>query len=138
MSSFSNYNTNNIKSVTLAPFFLALFLKIHSILKFLIRGVLLPKLIRWLISLIPLIRSSVFKRLAYYFKLVAIILLLSEIMPAYLHYTKKGLVCIIIIALFSCQLSSYAKCIKSNICSFCNIHLMSNAKCTFLIYFYTF
>ena len=47
----------------------------------------------------PLIRSLVFKRLAYYFKLVAVILLLSKIMPTYSYYAEKGLVYIIIIAL---------------------------------------
>ena len=50
----------------------------------------------------PFIKSLVFKRLAYYFKLVAVILLLSKIMPTYSRYTEKGLVYIIIIALFSC------------------------------------
>ena len=45
MSSLSNYNTNNTKSITLAPSSLALSLKIYSILKSLIRGMLLPKLI---------------------------------------------------------------------------------------------
>ena len=49
----------------------------------------------------PLVRSLAFKRAAYYFKLVAVILLLSEIMPTYSHYAEKGLVYIIIIALFS-------------------------------------
>ena len=46
-----------------------------------IRGVLLPKLIWWLISLIPPIRFLAFKCAAYYFKLVAVILLLNKIMP---------------------------------------------------------
>ena len=45
MSSLSNRNINNTRSGTLTPSFLALSLKIHSILKFLIRGVLLSKLI---------------------------------------------------------------------------------------------
>jgi hypothetical protein len=49
----------------------------------------------------PFIRSSVFKRLAYHSKLVAVILLLNEIMPTYSYYTEKGLVCIIIAALSS-------------------------------------
>ena len=46
----------------------------------------------------PPIRSSVFKRAAYYFKLVAVILLLSKIMPTYSYYIEKGLVYIVIIA----------------------------------------
>ena len=49
----------------------------------------------------PPIRSLVFKYSACYFKLVAVILLLSKIMPTYSRYTKKGLVYITIIALSS-------------------------------------
>ena len=49
------------------------------------------------------IRSLVFKRLTYYFKLVAIILLLSKIIPTYFYCVEKGLVYIIIIAFFSRQ-----------------------------------
>ena len=45
------------------------------------------------------VRSLVFKRLACYFKLVAIILLLGKIIPTYFYCAEKGLVCIIIIAL---------------------------------------
>ena len=89
-------------------------------------------------SLIPLIRSSAFKRLAYYFKLVAVILSLSEIMPTYFYYTEKGLIYITIIALFSRQPSFYIKCIKLNICSSCNIRLVLNAKYIFFAYYYAF
>ena len=46
----------------------------------------------------PFIRSLVFKCTAYYSKLVAVILLLSEIMPTYSRYVKKRLVYIAIIA----------------------------------------
>jgi hypothetical protein len=46
----------------------------------------------------PPVRFLVFKHCAY---IVALILLLSEIMPTYWRYTEKGLVYIIIIALFS-------------------------------------
>jgi hypothetical protein len=49
----------------------------------------------------PLIRSLVFKHLAYHFKLVVVILLFSEIMPTYSYYMEKGLVYIIIAALFN-------------------------------------
>jgi hypothetical protein len=49
----------------------------------------------------PFVRSLIFKHLAYRSKLVAVILLLSEIMPFYSYCTEKGLVYIIIIALFS-------------------------------------
>ena len=87
-------------------------------------------------SLMPFIRFLVSKYLAYYFKLVAVILLLNKIIPIYSYYAEKGLVYIIIIALFSCQLSFYIKCTKLNMCSSCNIKLVSNVKCIFLIYFY--
>jgi hypothetical protein len=49
----------------------------------------------------PFIRSSVFKCLTHRFKLVAMILLLSEIMPSYSYCKEKGLVYIVIIAPFS-------------------------------------
>ena len=47
----------------------------------------------------PLIRSLVSKRLAYCFKLVAVILSLGEIMPTCSYYAEKGLVYIIIVTL---------------------------------------
>ena len=50
----------------------------------------------------PFIKSLVPKRSTYYFKLVAVILLLSKIMPAYSYYTEKKLIYIIIAAPFSC------------------------------------
>ena len=74
----------------------------------------------------PPVRSLTSERRAY---IISIILLLSEIMPIYSRYTKKKLVYIIIIALFSHQPSFYLKCIKSNMCLSCNIRLVSNAKC---------
>ena len=83
--------------------------------------------------LMPPIRSSVSKCAARYFKLVAVILLFSKIMPTYFCYMLKGLVCIIIIAPLSCQPSSCAKCTKLNMRLFCNIRLISNIKYTFLI-----
>jgi hypothetical protein len=49
----------------------------------------------------PPIRSLVFKCLARHSKLVAVILLLSKIMPSCSCYTEKGLVYIVIAALFS-------------------------------------
>jgi hypothetical protein len=95
-------NTTSIsKSVILAPSSSALFLKILSISKSLIRGVLCPNSIYWLLFLIPLIRSLVFKCLACHFKLIVVILSLGEIMPSYSCYTEKGLVYIIIVALSS-------------------------------------
>ena len=46
----------------------------------------------------PFIRSLAFERTAYYFKLVAVIFLLSEIIPTCSYYMKKELVYIAIIA----------------------------------------
>ena len=85
----------------------------------------------------PFIRSLVSKRTTYYFKLVAVILLLGKIMPTYSYYAEKGLVYIIIIALFSYQPSSYIKYTKLNMYSSCNIHLMFNAKYIFFARLYT-
>ena len=73
----------------------------------------------------PFIRSLASKRRVY---IVAVILLLSEIMPSCSHYKEKKLVYIIIITPSSCQPSSYIKCTKSNIRSSCNIRSVSNAK----------
>ena len=64
----------------------------------------------------PPIRSLVSKRTAYYFKLVAVILLLGKIMPTCSCYIEKGLVYVIIIALSNYQPSSYIKCTKLNMC----------------------
>ena len=61
--------------------------------------------------------------------IVAVILLLSEIMPIYSYCTKKKLVYITIAAFFNCQPFSYIKCIKSNIYLSYNIKSVSNAKC---------
>ena len=88
-------------------------------------------------SLIPLIRFSASKRTAYYFKLVAVIFLLSKIMPTYSYYVEKGLVYIIIIAPLGCQPSSYTKYTKLNIRLSCNIKSVFNAKCIFLLRLYT-
>ena len=85
----------------------------------------------------PPIRSLAFKRLTYYFKLVAVILLLGEIISTYSQYTEKGLVYITIIALSNRQPSSYIKCTKLNICSSYNIYLVFNGKCMFLARLYT-
>ena len=84
-------------------------------------------------SLIPLIRFLASKRRTY---IVAVILLFSEIMPTYSCYILKGLVYIIIIALLGCQPSSYTKYTKLNICLFCNIRLVFNIKCMYLIRLY--
>ena len=69
----------------------------------------------------PPIRFLVSKCSAYYFKLVAIIFSLSEIMPICSCCTEKGLVYIVIAALSSCQPSLYTEYIKLNIYTLCNI-----------------
>ena len=79
----------------------------------------------------PLIRSLVSKYCTY---IIAVILLLSEIMPTYSYCVLKGLVYIIIIALLSRQPSSCTKYTKLNICSSCNVYLVSDAKYIFLVY----
>ena len=66
----------------------------------------------------PLIRFLASVR---YILLAISISLDGEIMSPYFCYTKKGLVCVIIIAPFSCQPSSYFKCTKANTCSLCDI-----------------
>jgi hypothetical protein len=86
----------------------------------------------------PPIRSLIFKYLAHHSKLIAVILLFSEIMPSCSYYTEKGLVYIIIIALSSRQLFFYSECIKLNIRLSCNIYSISNAECIyFTICLYT-
>ena len=79
----------------------------------------------------PPIRSSVSKCAARYFKLVAVILLLGEIMPTYSYYMEKGLVYVAIMALSSRQPSSCTKYTKSNIRLSYNIYSVSNAKYIF-------
>ena len=63
-----------------------------------------------------------------YIYIILVILLLSKIMPIYSCYTKKKLVCIIIIAPSNYQTFFYFKCIKSNIHLFCNVKLILDAK----------
>ena len=77
----------------------------------------------------PFIRSLVFKRTTRRFKLVAVILLLSKIMPTYSYCVEKGLVYITIIVSLGRQPFSYTKCTKLNIRSSCDIKLVSDAKC---------
>ena len=76
----------------------------------------------------PLIRSLASECRAY---TVAVILLLSEIMPSYSCCEEKKLVYIAIIAFFSCQPSFYIKCTKLNIYLSCNVRSMSNIKSVF-------
>ena len=60
--------------------------------------------------------------------IVAVILLLSEIMPSCSCYKDKKLVYIIIVTLFSHQLSFYVECTKLNIYLSYNVILVSNAE----------
>ena len=66
----------------------------------------------------PSVRSLVSK---YCTSIIAIILLLSKIMPMCSCCIKKKLVYVVIIAPFNYQPSSYFKCIKLNIYLFCDI-----------------
>ena len=135
MSSLSNRNVNNTRSVILASSSSASSLKVQFILKSAIRGILLFKLIWWPISLIPFTKSSASKRLIRCFKLVAVILSLGKIMPTYSCCAVKGLVYIIIIVLFNCLPSSFVECTKLNMRFFCNVCLVSNAKYIFFARF---
>ena len=80
----------------------------------------------------PFIKSLVSKRCT---RVIAVILLLSEIMPTYSCCVLKGLVCIAIIAFLGRQPSSYTKYTKLNMRLSCNIRSVSNAKYIFLIRF---
>ena len=84
----------------------------------------------------PPVRSLAFKRTARHFKLIAVIFLLSKIMPIYSYYMEKGLVYVAIIAPLGRQPSFYAKCTKLNIRLSYNVRLVSNAKYMFLICLY--
>ena len=66
----------------------------------------------------PPVRSLASGHRAY---IVAVILLLSKIIPTYSRCAKKKLVCVIIIAPFSCQPSSYSEYIKLNMRLSCDI-----------------
>ena len=81
----------------------------------------------------PPVRSLVFKRRT---RIVAVILLLSKIIPTYSCYVLKGLVYITIIVLFSYQPSFYTKCTKLNIRLSYNVRLVSAIKCIYFIYLY--
>ena len=73
----------------------------------------------------PPIRSLASERRAY---TVAVILLLSEIMPSCSCYKEKKLVYIIIVAPFNRQPFFCVKCTKLNIHLSCNVKLVSNTK----------
>ena len=81
----------------------------------------------------PPVRSLASKRRAC---IVAVILLLSEIMPTCSCCVLKGLVYIAIIAPLGRQPFFYAEYTKLNMHSSYNVRLVSNAKCIYLICFY--
>ena len=83
----------------------------------------------------PSIRSLVF---IYYILLAISIFLNGEIMSPYSYCMKKGLVYIIIIDLFSRQLSSYLECIKANTYFLCDMRSVSLNKYIFLTCFTSF
>ena len=68
--------------------------------------------------------------------MVAVIFLLSKIMPTYSHCVSKGLVYVTIIAPLGRQPSSYTKYTKLNMYLSCNIRLVSIAKCVCLMHSY--
>ena len=80
----------------------------------------------------PFVRSLVSK---HYACVIAVILLLSEIIFTYSCCVLKGLVYIVIIAPLGYQPSFYTKYTKLNMRLSCDVRLVSNAKCTFFIYF---
>ena len=88
-----NWHTYITIFITLSPPPLALSLKILPISRSSIRGIVSSCLIYCHPSLMPPSVASV-----YYAILVALILSISEVMPSYSHYIKKGLVYIIIMA----------------------------------------
>ena len=79
----------------------------------------------------PPVRSSASKRRAC---VVAVILLLSKIMPTCSCCVLKGLVYVVIIAPLGRQPFFYTKYTKLNIYLSCNIRSVSNAKYIYLIY----
>ena len=79
----------------------------------------------------PFIKLSAFKRRTL---LAASISLNGEIISLCSHYTKKGLVYIIIINFFSRQLFFYTECTKLNTYVLYNVRLISLNKYAFLYY----
>jgi hypothetical protein len=86
----------------------------------------------------PPIKSLVFKCLACHSKLIAVILLFNKIMPPCSYYMEKGLVYIVITALFNCYPFFCLECMKLNMHLSYNIYSIFDAKCIYLtIYLYT-
>ena len=66
-----------------------------------------------------------------YILLAISISLNSKIISPYSYYAKKGLVYVVIMALFSRQPSSCFKCIKANTCSLYDMRSVSTNKYIF-------
>ena len=122
-SCLTNWYISIIVAVILFPPSLALSLKILSIFRLSIRGIVSFYLICCHPSLMPPSIASI-----YHATLVALILSINKVMPSCSYYIKKGLVYITIIALSSYQPLSYTKYIKLNICLSYNIYSISNIK----------
>ena len=90
---FTNWYTSIIKSITLSSPSLSLFLKILSISRLFIRGIVSSYLIYCYPSLIPPSVTSI-----HYATLITLILSISKVMPSCSYYIKKGLVYIIIVS----------------------------------------
>jgi len=78
----------------------------------------------------PAIKSFASERRAC---LVLTIFSLGEIMFFYSHYSRVGLVYIMIMSPSGRQFSSYAECIKVNMRSLCDVRSVSNSKYVHLI-----
>ena len=127
-SCLSNWHTSITSSITLSPSSLSSTLKISSLSRSSIRGIVSSNLIWCSLSLMPPLLASI-----YYTVLIALILSISKVIPSYSYCIKKGLVCVTIIALSGRQPLSYAECIKANICLSCNVCSISDAK--YIYYF---
>ena len=117
------WHINNTRSIILSPLSLTSSLKILPISRLSTRGIVFSSLICYPLLLMP--PSIAFIRRAV---LVALILLVSKVIPSCSYYIKKGLICVIITAPSSHQPSSYTKCIKANMRLSYNIYSISNAK----------
>ena len=65
--------------------------------------------------------------------IILTILLLGEIMPFYSRCSKKGFVCVAIMAPFGRQPSSCAECTKANMRSLCNVHSTSDSEYIYFV-----
>ncbi len=95
-SYLSHWYTYITRSITLSPPSLTLSLKIFPIFRLFTRGVVSFYLICCLPSLMPPSIASIYCAV-----LITLILSISEVILSYSYYIKKGLIYIIIIALFS-------------------------------------